>query len=249
LAQYAVGLWKQSKGDPSGLEDLARIDKSLADMADKAYGRVKDTVVNANDVALKGNQMRNANQRTANDGARLGLARAAQDRPDFAQMTNDKGEAVFVDRRKIKSDSSGVAVMPAGIRPQKLPQTLSDQQKMGLEAYYAAVKNAPPQTQAEGDQLKALYGVQGLMGAPSGGMPGWGEKTVNKPTQASGTSDRASPQQDPLQPTSQAEYRVLQTALQQGLTPVGRGNSVFGTGELLFADRQGNKLWASQLGQ
>jgi len=85
LAQYAVGLWKQSKGDPSGLEDLARIDKSLADMADKAYGRVKDTVVNANDVALKSNQMRDADRRTATDYARLGLARAAAGRAEHRE--------------------------------------------------------------------------------------------------------------------------------------------------------------------
>ena len=253
LARFAAGTYKLRMGDQSGQADIDAIDKKLGEAASSMFDKLAKRAQTNNNAINTADQMRDRQMRYGLAAAGEGRAREAANKPDFVQMTNDKGEVVFVDRRKLTVGNDGIAAVPPGVRAQKLPQQLSDEQKLGLQAYYKSLTDAPPQTPAEADQRKATYGVQGLAGAPSGGMPGWGEATAQKPKTAPNQNPAgvvAQPvQRDPLQPTSQAEHRALQVALQRGLFPVGRGNSALGAGELLFADKQGNKVWASQLGQ
>jgi len=180
LAQYAVGLWKQSKGDPSGLEDLARIDKSLADMADKAYGRVKDTVVNANDVALKSNQMRDADRRTATDYARLGLARAAAGRAEHrepdAKLVAQMNDIVarYPDADLLSAQVATQMGRPMQLAQERGTREVPPEQLKEYRAARYALGVRPPDGDKRRDawdtELQNLNEIYGVGEAP-GGLP------------------------------------------------------------------------------
>ena len=53
---------------------------------------------------------------------------------------------------------------------------------------------------------------------------------------------------DNTEPQGREEWLLTQRALGLGLTPVGRGGSMFGKGELLFEDpKTGQRMWANQI--
>lgn len=72
-------------------------------------------------------------------------------------------------------------------------------------------------------------------------------KPIAAPVTTATTPIPLSQQQNSFEPKDQQEYRTIQNALLRGYTPVGRGNSVFGSGEIMFEDRSGNRIWSSQL--
>jgi len=256
-ARFLTAVYKSKMGDDSGQADIAKIDEKLGKMSDTMFARLATTVEKNNSAVDKASDNEYRNRMLGLRAQEVNRSGAQANKPDFVQMTNDKGEAVFVDRRKIQTDASGVAVMPPGIRAPRMPQTMTDEQKISLTQYYRSLEANPPATPAMADKRKADFGVAGILGGPSGGQlaggaPDWQVATgagVSKPrpTTQQPAPDGSAP--DATQPRNPVEYRQLQDALQRGLTPVGRGNSAFGGGELLFQDAQGNSVWASQLGQ
>lgn len=84
-----------------------------------------------------------------------------------------------------------------------------------------------------------------------GGLPVWGAPTtpsapaptapVTAPAPRAGLSPAAT------EPRTRDEFQLSARARAQGLYPVGRGNAVFGDGELLFEDNSGRRVWASQI--
>lgn len=120
-AAFVSGLWKLNNGDPSGQADLAAINKDLGAMADKQFGRLDSGARSNNDAVLKSNQMRNDNARTANDNARVGLARdrAALDKMGAAVPFQDKDGSI---KMGIPTMGKGgltyqIVDMPAGLTP------------------------------------------------------------------------------------------------------------------------------------
>jgi len=257
MATYVTGLWKLNQGDPSGKEDIASIDKSLAAMADKRFGQMKDVAQTSNDAVAKASDMaykrgslgihqQNANrQNAALDKYGAGVKAADEaaglyEGYQTAKRAKSQGAmdiyGPMYESAAIKAKSHGLSL--PGLRepaqqvdPDKYTQVLKNLMDTGLDQKSAMMQadqmfGVAPQTDGLAAQLQALDASKG------------GKRTAEKAAPVPETN---------LQPTSPAEFRVVNQALQRGLTPVGRGNSVSGAGELLFVDRQGNRVWASQI--
>lgn len=71
-----------------------------------------------------------------------------------------------------------------------------------------------------------------------------GASVAAKPAPAAPTK----PKSKPIEPQGPAEFQQFQQALQKGYQPAGRGNAVFGAGEILYVNpKTGDRKWASQL--
>jgi hypothetical protein len=63
-----------------------------------------------------------------------------------------------------------------------------------------------------------------------------------------GLSQPAAPKPSSLEPSGREEFQQVQQAAGMGFTPVGRGNSVFGAGEILYENKDtGERRFASKL--
>lgn len=71
-----------------------------------------------------------------------------------------------------------------------------------------------------------------------------GASVAAKPALAAPTK----PKPKAIEPQGPAEFQQFQQALQKGYQPAGRGNAVFGAGEILYVNpKTGDRKWASQL--
>lgn len=71
-----------------------------------------------------------------------------------------------------------------------------------------------------------------------------GASVAAKPAPAAPTK----PKPKAIEPQGPAEFQQFQQALQKGYQPAGRGNAVFGAGEILYVNpKTGDRKWASQL--
>lgn len=71
-----------------------------------------------------------------------------------------------------------------------------------------------------------------------------GASVAAKPAPAAPTK----PKTKAIEPQGPAEFQQFQQALQKGYQPAGRGNAVFGAGEILYVNpKTGDRKWASQL--
>lgn len=115
VAQYITGLYKMQQGDQTGLVDIIGVSDKLASATKDMWGKMKDVGSSNNDAVLKGNQMRNDNIRTGNDGARLGLARTATNKPNYVQLVDQDGNAQMVNANALP-EKGGVLQLPAGMK-------------------------------------------------------------------------------------------------------------------------------------
>ncbi len=93
-------------------------------------------------------------------------------------------------------------------------------------------------------------------GQTSSGLPAWGAApaptAAPAPVAPPQPSAAASGRKEGLaavatDPRTRDEFQLAAKARAQGLFPVGRGNALFGDGELLFEDNTGRRVWASQV--
>ncbi len=151
--KLVVGMQLAEKGfGREALQYLSGVDENITALIDR-YNR------SAMDSARLTNDALSHQFRLDTDRARLGLqaretgARiSAMNRPQWQHFVGADGEPVMVDLNSIQS-RGGVAQLPEGVRMPRLPQTLSDAEKV---AYQEAVKliamlpeNAPPGASAD----------------------------------------------------------------------------------------------------
>ncbi len=148
-ATYVAGLWKLSKQDPSGLTDISSISDKLAASAKASFDKLHTVAQTNNDAAAKANSMRNDNQRTANDGARLGLAKSAarEVSPEIIKKMNDIATEYETEtdpaKRKLLEQQHRMLTaqaatqlnepMQLGIDRSAQPKTLTDREKIIFE--------------------------------------------------------------------------------------------------------------------
>ena len=96
---------------------------------------------------------------------------------------------------------------------------------------------------------RGILSQQEGAGAPS--MPSWDARPQGAPSVVRTSPAAQTAPQPPVrglsEPQNREEFDLAGRARQLGLYPVGRGNSVFGAGELLFEDNTGKRVWASQI--
>ena len=210
VAQYVTGLYKMQQGDSTGLNDVAGVHEKLALATKDMWGKLKDVGALNSDTALKSNQMSNDNQRTANDGARVGLAKTAAGRPNYVQMVDAEGNAQMVNANALP-ETGGVLQVPKGMRfatqrPQVDLQAV-ERRATALEGkpMAGASRSGTPRLYdadtAYQAAMQQLYPQQA--GQQPGGLPGWGEK------QGQGRGQPVAPQETQAPPPSQGTYRVV----------------------------------------
>lgn len=179
MAQMVGGLYAIEKGAvDAGYKQIAAVNKTIADLAAQQNDLTLKTTKEGNDVAERTARMENDTTRLTEQGRHNAAVEGNQqtqvNRPHLVQMVNEKNELVFVDQNKLKTDVNGMAIMPAGIRPMKQPQQLSDGDKIKVAQYYKALENAPANmTPAQYDQMTARYGVAHLIGIGKPKYEGW----------------------------------------------------------------------------
>lgn len=200
LENYALGAWEAGEGDmEKGMRMQLATVASKRDLDAKNEGRAS-TLANANyklwdsdrNFGLKEQEL--ADARSYRQGM-LGVSRQNSNRPDLMQMYDAKGNVVLVDKRTMQP-----VTMPEGLRMPKLPQELTERQKMQLTAYNKALEGLPSDLpRAQLDALAARYGVSDILGG-AGGLS-WGESPAAKPA--------TTPQQPPVQGLRQPQITTL----------------------------------------
>lgn len=169
------------------LEIISGIDKQLAETVARENG-ITTSIVQT------GNQAARYLSAEEQDRTRTGIAFGQANRPQYLQLINERNEPVLVDQNRLPQ-KDGVLQLPPGLRMAKLPQTLSDQEKIGYEEYLKAVQLLPPNApQAQRDRLAQEFGVTRIVGGGRSGLPGWGQG------QSVPTPQRAAPTQRPAAP-------------------------------------------------
>lgn len=186
VASYIVGLYKMRQGDRTGLADIAAVSDKLSAATQNLWGRQKDVASAHNDAAYKANAMTNDNQRTANDGARLGLAREQADaqtkraeQEDWAPIAvSEDGKGLTVFNRRTHAmrneplpegvDAHGLFAKLTGSRGQQGPVAVPEDGKMfyhpqlGTVTYYAGqavAKGGVPDAGVQDALKEAKYDV------------------------------------------------------------------------------------------
>lgn len=112
LATYVHSLYKLEKGDPTGLQDLASIDQSIASAAEKDFARLKDVGAMQNDVAYKGRMLDNDTRRT-----NASIAASGRSSQNVREFVDAKGNTVLLDIASLSKNKDGSLAVPAGLRP------------------------------------------------------------------------------------------------------------------------------------
>lgn len=186
VASYITGLYKMRQGDRTGLADIAAVSDKLSAATQNLWGRQKDVASAHNDAAYKANAMTNDNQRTANDGARLGLARKQADaqtkraeQEDWAPIAvSEDGKGLTVYNRRTHAmrneplpegvDAHGLFAKLTGSRGQQGPVAVPEDGKMfyhpqlGTVTYYAGqavAKGGVPDAGVQDALKEAKYDV------------------------------------------------------------------------------------------
>lgn len=244
LANFVAARYRQSQGDPTAGAEIDAIDGKLTKMVQDSLTQSKALADSGNDAAFKAHGMAKDEERLKLERERLGLTRAEigsrAAKPNYIQLVDAKGEAQMVNANALP-EKDGVLTLPQGLRyPRQKPQ-LDPVAHAQAVKYYTESGMPAKAAMMQADQM---FGV-----APPMNDIGAQLQKLNASKGGSEAAPRAeqTPNAPSLQPKSPAEFRVLNSALQRGLVPVGRGNSAFGEGELLFEDKQGTRMWASQL--
>lgn len=195
MAQMVEGMHRMSQGDATGIQALAGVNKDLAASAKEDFDRLVSVTTSGNDVAYKSNAMLNDNARTGIAAQGLKQRERELGRPDLIQMYDKNNNVVLVDKRTMTP-----VTMPEGLRMPKLPQELTERQKMQLTAYNKALEGLPSDVpRAQLDALASRYGVSDILGG-AGGLS-WGESPAAKPA--------TTPQQPPVQGLRQPQITTL----------------------------------------
>ncbi|OYW94779.1 MAG: hypothetical protein B7Z13_03760 [Caulobacterales bacterium 32-67-6] len=189
LARVAVGVRRLQRGDVGGLDVISAVNKDLAAAAASEFNIDMQVAGENNNTAFRAAGL-------ANDRARLGIAQAGlrlqqnqAGRPNWQQFVGADGQPVMVDLNSVRSEG-GVAQLPEGVRLPRMPETLSDAEKV---AYQEAVKliamlpeNAPPGASAD---IFRRFGLNperftGNPGLPTSARFGGGTNPPPAPTPA-----------------------------------------------------------------
>lgn len=171
-------------GDPmaaaKALNDMTDAErKKFLEADDRAYNRATSNAKLVGDKEQRDNTSRYqmGSLGVQRDGLKLRQNEAA--RPDLMQMYDAKGNVVLVDKRSLKAGVDGTVSLPTGLRMPKLPQELTERQKIQLTAYNKALEGLPTDVpRAQLDALAARYGVADIIGGV-GGLS-WGDAPVPK---------------------------------------------------------------------
>lgn len=151
--KLVVGRQLAEKGfGKEALQYLSGVDDNINAIIDRYTKTMLDVARFNNDVeqARFGRAMDEA--RLGLDRERLGLQRRETDarinaagRPNFQMIgTDERGEPVWVDMNRLGSGEDGRMRLPAGVTPMRLPQSLSDAEKIAYERAIEQVAMLPP---------------------------------------------------------------------------------------------------------
>lgn len=142
-----MALQQAGKG-AEAIQLLSNVDDRITDLITRYNNQAMDVARFNNDVgqARFGREMDEARLGIERD--RLGLQRraaSAADRPNFQLVgTDERGEPVWVDMNRLGSGEDGRMQLPAGVAPMRLPQSLSDAEKIAYERAIEQVAMLPP---------------------------------------------------------------------------------------------------------
>jgi hypothetical protein len=152
-----------------------------------------------------------------NDAARLNLTREQYNKPEFMQVYAPDGSVGLVDKKSIPLQG-GIGVLPKGYTMPKLPQELTETQKLNHAAYLKHIaENGAPKTRGEADRIKALYGIGG--GSSVGGLPDPYASPKGGLAAPSAPAPKVSPLanvEPMLVPFDRSSYERFEAAAQQG---------------------------------
>lgn len=243
LAKIAIGVARLQRNDPSGLEMISAVNKDIAAAAAADWVRQLDAGKANNDAVFKANSMRN-------DNARTGIAAAAANRDRLGRLQTVIGP----DGKPTLAEPALVGGQPT-LRPVNMNGMSLGSKQVDPKAYSDTVKNLvdsgvpTPQARMIADDM---YGLSQKPSAPGqGGDNKFQQLQAEREAAAKKQGGEPAPatpaQQGGIRLNNREEYTAAQAAMQRGLRLVGRGNSTFGDGELLFEDAQGNRYWQSDI--
>jgi hypothetical protein len=176
-----------------------------------------------------------------------------------AKYSSDAGAG---DPLGLRGSASGSQV--ATPRPSKFASTPAEKDRAAilqtelaqrLQARDAAQPNSDEWTRASADVQSLVGELKGIGISPGQGQPqaqpqAQAQAPQRKLMPMGGASQGAETAQksSQTQPEGRDEWVLSQKAAEQGFEPAGRGNSMFGKGEILFVNpKTGEKRWASQI--
>lgn len=146
-----MALQQAGKG-AEAIQLISNVDDRITDLITRYNNQALDVARFNNGVgqARFGREMDEA--RLGLDRERLGLQRRETDarinaagRPNFQMVgTDESGEPVWVDMNRLGSGEDGRMQLPAGVTPMRLPQSLSDAEKIAYERAIEQVAMLPP---------------------------------------------------------------------------------------------------------
>ena len=248
-ADWLTGIYLMEQGDfDGGRSIISSISKELADASakytDSVYKARKDALDERRVVALEMNaetNARNSGIRESQVGSQPGLNMADVDKvlePMFktTDPVTQKETTNSAARLTVRSLATR---MPAAAQGDAVGAALQ-----AAQAYEKALTNA------KGDHAKAVQLLEAAVrtAAAASSPVDSGSTTATKTSANSATAPQKSKQPAQVEPRGRVEFIQMQDALSSGFQPIGRGNSMFGNGEILYLNQKtGDRKFASQL--
>jgi len=196
-----------SKDLAAHIQGINAVTTSVVESQNNAFGRGRDDYFKQQELKLRTRDVDNRG--------------TALNRPNFQQIGVDSNnEPVWADMNRVDVDPQGRLKLPEGVRGLRMPQTLSDAEKVAYSEAVKAISNLPPDAPA--GAAAAIYKRFGLdpekftgsSGLPT--SPRFGGGT--QPSPAAGAPAAApAPAPAPARPLSAFEQR-RQQALEQEAT-------------------------------
>lgn len=266
LAQFLAAKHRLKSGDQSALKDIGAIDDKLAAAVKASLdtaAKVADSGNKATDLENKGeliaSKIENASMRSALASNKASTPKVLSQSTvaELNAIGQKIDEADPKDRPALISAYNRRYALAATEMGKVIPPKTEQRQEMKVNSDGSVIRGGElfvPDQSKPGAFIKATMPGESafdlalnnyVAGKKPAATPQTSMQEVasNKP-KAAQTQQKA----DELQPKTQDEFRATQKALSLGLYPAGRGNSAFGNGELLFQDKSGKTVWASQLG-
>ena len=234
-ADWLTGIYLMEQGDfDGGRSIISSISKELADASakytDSVYKARKDALDERRVVALE-----------TQVGSQPGLNMADVDKvlePMFktTDPVTQKETTNSAARLTVRSLATR---MPAAAQGDAVGAALQ-----AAQAYEKALTNA------KGDHAKAVQLLKAAVrpAAAASSPVDSGSTTATKTSANSATAPQKSKQPAQVEPRGRVEFIQMQDALSSGFQPIGRGNSMFGNGEILYLNQKtGDRKFASQL--
>ena len=234
-ADWLTGIYLMEQGDfDGGRSIISSISKELADASakytDSVYKARKDALDERRVVALE-----------TQVGSQPGLNMADVDKvlePMFktTDPVTQKETTNSAARLTVRSLATR---MPAAAQGDAVGAALQ-----AAQAYEKALTNA------KGDHAKAVQLLEAAVrpAAAASSPVDSGSTTATKTSANSATAPQKSKQPAQVEPRGRVEFIQMQDALSSGFQPIGRGNSMFGNGEILYLNQKtGDRKFASQL--